>query len=379
MSELLEELKSRLQNGFWHVEKYVVDKTWGNIDTITSEFNGVFDAVANTENTSGLASLDRVKESVELVRSSTSDPLTVGEHILTSLQALQSLHGINGAYNSRKYPDASSLTSKGESYILRSPLSHRNNQIHNEFFIQTNIPEIVNNYSLTWVPELIGGTVNELGRTIYPSLQLPTTHVQTVHYISKLSKILLEWTGFSSAPLASAVSYWISGTVLKSLGMGGSIAARYLAAGGLKAIAPASSTLPFLTAWNTLIPFAPYAIAVAILITVLIKLKYEEDVTILSQFVVFFGSSMGRGMKCEIGGFPTDKDDFLEAVGELMEDYTVAFGLEGGLPVVGVDSNGNKLEQTELLTLFQTHAQLHNVVASSGIITKLQPTLIDLG
>ena len=414
----LQKLLGRIKETYWSAEKYVIDNTWGRVETVMNNFDNIFNNVYNTANDHKLVSVDRVKESIDLVRYNSSDPRYVSQYIMTALRSLEGLRGLNGAYNSTKYPDTSSLLTRANQYS--GDIDDRMEAMHKEMFGFSRLGEIVNNFAITSVPELVGKIVldenslpswEEIGEgvedTIWPTLDLPSSGLGSVDYISKISSVFLEWTGMQPAnavsiPLApvggegvmvveqtapvifKTVATWTAGTIMKSLDMGGSIAARYISASLLKELIPnliskgeVISSAGTAVAWNILKQYLPYVIAVSVLIAVLMKLKYDEDDdSELSQFVVFFGGR-GAGFRTSVGGFSDVEEEYIKQLQEILKNgYSAAFGIKNGLPTIGITREG-KMSQKELITSYNTRLALNKVNISS-FITVTEPYYYDV-
>lgn len=369
MGQYLEKLKSQIKDTYWYREKYKISHNLASIKTAKTMFNGVFDTILNQENPDDLISLTRVKNAIVEVKTG-ADGGQLGNIIFTSLLTAQSLLGINGAYNSRVNKKAGDLVAKANSYVSIRELKMVP-QIHHQFFDVFNLGEAATEFNITEVPELIGKVKNKAGDLIYKKLPVPTSHIGMVHFINKIARLMMGWANVVIPTLLEeAVSYWITSTATKALGISGSRAARYLAASRVKQLIPiAKGPLALVTAWSKLIPYVAIAVAISMLIVVIIKKKYKDELEQMTQYVIFFGSQ-GSGMKTVMGDFNTKKEElYIKEVQDLLSPYKIAFALDTGIPVMGITNEG-KLPKEALLESFNTYLELHKCETLSSIINK---------
>ena len=105
------------------------------------------------------------------------------------------------------------------------------------------------------------------------------------------------------------------------------------------------------------------------LIVIIIKKKYKDELEQMTQYVIFFGSQ-GSGMKTVMGDFNTKKEEeYIKEVQDLLSPYKIAFALDTGIPVMGITDKG-KLPKEELLETFNTYLDLHKCETLSSIINK---------
>lgn len=370
MGQYLEKLKSQIKDTYWYREKYKISHNLASIKTAKTMFNGVFDTILNQENPDDLISLTRVKNAIVEVKTG-ADGGQLGNIIFTSLLTAQSLRGINGAYNSRVNKKAGDLVAKANSYVSIRELKMVP-QIHHQFFDVFNLGEAATEFNITEVPELIGKVKNKAGDLIYKKLPVPTSHIGMVHFINKIARLMMGWANvvIPGTQLKEAVGYWITSTTTKALGLSGSRAARYLAASKMKELIPiAKGPLASVTAWSKLIPFIAIVVAISMLIVVIIKQKYKDELEQMTQYVIFFGGQ-GSGIKTVIGGFDTKKEEiYIKQVQELLSPYKIAFALDTGIPVMGINHTG-QIQKEVILELFNTYLGLHQCETLSSIINK---------
>ena len=370
MGQYLDNLKSRITGEYWYREKYFIKNNLASVTEAKSLFSGVFSAISNQDNPDDLISLTRVKEAIVEVHNGEGNEQSTNI-VFTSLLTAQSLLGINGAYNSRVNKTAQSLISKANSYISKRELKMVP-QIHHQFFDIFNLGEAATAFNITEVPELVGQIKNKAGDLVFKKLPVPTTHIGMVHYINKIARLMMGWANvvIPNAQLKEAVGYWITSTATKALGVSGSRAARYLAASRVKQLIPiAKGPLASVTAWSKLIPYVAIAVAISMLIVVIIKKKYKDELEQMTQYVIFFGSQ-GSGMKTVMGDFNTKKEElYIKEVQDLLSPYKIAFALDTGIPVMGITDEG-KLPKEVLLETFNTYLQLHKCETLSSMINK---------
>ena len=105
------------------------------------------------------------------------------------------------------------------------------------------------------------------------------------------------------------------------------------------------------------------------LIVVIIKQKYKDELEQMTQYVIFFGGQ-GSGIKTVIGGFDTKKEEiYIKQVQELLSPYKIAFALDTGIPVMGINHTG-QIQKEVILELFNTYLGLHKCETLSSIINK---------
>jgi|GEM_PF-4817988 hypothetical protein len=370
MGQYLDNLKSRITDEYWYREKYKIKNNLASVTEAKALFNGVFSAISNQENPDDLISLTRVKKAIVEVHNGEGNEQSTNI-IFTSLLTAQSLLGINGAYNSRVNKTHQSLISKANAYVSKRKL-RMVPQIHHQFFDVFNLGEAATAFNITEVPELIGQIKNNAGDLVFKKLPVPTTHIGMVHYITKIARLMMGWANvvIPNAQLKDAVGYWITSTVTKALGVSGSRAARYLAASRVKQLIPiAKGPLASVTAWSKLIPYVAIAVAISMLIVVIIKKKYKDELEQMTQYVIFFGSQ-ATGIKTVMGDFDTKKEEaYIKEVQDLLSPYKIAFALDTGIPVMGITDKG-KLPKDVLLDTFNTYLELHKCETLTSMINK---------
>ena len=375
MSDNLAQLQETHKNGYWHREKYVLGGNYENIDFIRNNFTTVLNNIAATPNPDKVVSLTRFKNAVDEVKESFDNPLKSFPHLLTSLNTVQSLRGINGSFNSRKYTTASALNVKGLNFRSVRELKW-NAQFYNQFNNHINISEAANVLGLVRVPDLVGQTmINNI--VVYPKMPLAGDHVGTIHFLKKVTTLVLEWAGV--ADIGSSLPYWIASSVSKTLGMSGSEAARYLAASQLRTIISLPVKMPPIApvmAWNYLAPYLPIACAVAILIVVMMKLRYKDKLQEFSKFVLYLSNNPNGGHKLKVEEFPQKEEEYIKEVQRYMSGYDVAIGIDDGIPVIGVTMDG-KLPKEVLQDTYDRLIDLHGLQVGR-YITKIRPNTIDL-
>lgn len=298
--------------------------------------------------------------------------------IFTGLQSLRGLHGINRAFNSKTYSDVGALSGKANSLSQQlvgrdKRIALRTKHIDNFFFKELKLGSIASNYNLSSVPDIVGTT----------ALPLPTNHLSTVSYIEQITTSLLEFFGFVSsvgADLLKPVALWSTGLTMKFLSLSGASITQYLgaatlrtlpalapAAGGQLALAPAAGS----TAWSALIPYAGWAVAIALLIGAVIAFKYreDEDVTLTGNVIILFGGSAHEYVAGEFGGTETEFEAFVRTL-LAGGGYDTAVALNGELPVFAI-SGGQKLDFTLVKSLFDAKLLENNLEYSNGYLTKL--------
>ena len=372
MSEYLAKLKETHNNGYWYKEKYTLTEDYESLDSIRNNFVNVLNNIELTPNPDELISLTRFKNAVSEVKESFDNPIKALPHLYTSLHTVQSLRGINGSYNSRRYTTASALLSKGTSFRSVRQLTW-NSQFYNQFFNTLNISQAANVLGLIRVPDLIGQTVKN-NVVVYPKLDLPTNHVGVIHFLKKITDLVLEWAGVPD--IGSSLPYWIASSVSKTLGMSGSKAARYLAASQLKATLPAlAGEAASVTAWNFLSPYLPVASAVAILLVVMMKLRYKDKLQEFSKTVIYFSNDPMGGFKVKFEEFPQEEEGYIREVQKFLPGYNVAIGVDNGVPVIAINRQG-KMPKEAIQGLFDHLVALHHLEVGK-FITKLRPAYID--
>lgn len=376
MSENLAQLQSTHKDGYWYREKYTLNGNYENIDFIRNNFTRVLNNIELTPNPEKVVSITRVKNAVSEVKESFDNPLKTFPHLLTSLNTVQSLRGINGSFNSRKYVTASALNVKGLNFRSMRELKW-NAQFYNQFNNNLNISEAANVLGLVRVPDIVGQTMQN-NIVVYPKLPLATNHVGVIHFLKKVTNLVLEWAGVPD--IGEALPYWIASSVSKTLGMSGSKAARFLAAGQLRAFLPGlPAKIPAIapvTAWSYLAPYLPIASAVAILIVVMMKLRYKDKLQEFSKKVLYLSNDPNGGHKLKIEEFPQNEEEYIKEVQRFMPGYYIAIGIDDGIPVIGVTMEG-KLPKDLLQSTYDRLINLHNL-SVGRYITKLRPNTIDL-
>lgn len=375
MSDNLSELQQTNKGGYWYREKYTLNGNYGSIDYIRDNFVRVLNNIELTPNPDEIISLTRFKDSVTEVKESFDNPIKAFPHLLTSLNTVQSLRGINGAFNSRKYTTASALFAKGNNFRSVRELKW-NLQFYNQFNNNINIPEAANVLGLIRVPDIVGQTTQN-NIVVYPKIPLATNHLGVINFIKKVTDLVLEWAGVPE--IGSCLPYWIASSVSKSLGMSGSKAARYLAASQLRTILPAladkAPAIAPVTAWNFLSPYLPIASAVAILIVVMMKLRYKDKLQEFSKMVIYFSNDPRGGFKVKWEEFPQKEKEYVEEVQKFLPGFNIAIGVDNGVPVIGVDRTG-KIEKEFLQQRFDEMVELHQIRVGK-YVTKLRPTYLD--
>ena len=375
MSDNLEKLQETHKNGYWYREKYTLSGNYESLDFIRDNFVKVLNNIAITPNPDEIVSLTRFKNAVGEVKDSFNNPLRTFPHLLTALNTVQSLRGINGSFNSRKYTTAGALNMEGLNFHSVRELIW-NSQFYNQFNNNLNISEAANVLGLVRVPDIVGQTVKN-NIVVYPKLPLPTSHVGIIHFLKKVTSLVLEWAGVPD--IGSSLPYWIASSVSKTLGMSGSKAARFLAASQLRTILPGlpAKVPPIapVTAWSYLAPYLPIASAVAILIVVMMKLRYKDKLQEFSKMVIYFSNDPMRGFKVKWEEFPQKEEPYIEEVQRFLPGFDIAIGVDNGIPVIGVDRTG-KIDKEFLQQRFDEMVEMHQVRVDKNV-TKLRPTYLD--
>ena len=375
MSDNLSQLQQTNKGGYWYREKYTLDGNYGSIDYIRDNFVRVLNNIEATPNPDEVISLTRFKDSVTEVKESFDNPIKVFPHLLTSLNTVQSLRGINGAFNSRKYTTASALFAKGNNFRSVRELKW-NLQFYNQFNNNINIAEAANVLGLIRVPDIVGQTTQN-NIVVYPKIPLATNHLGVINFIKKVTILVLEWAGVPD--IGSSLPYWITSSVSKTLGMSGSKAARYLAASQLRTILPGladkAPAIAPVTAWSYLSPYLPIASAIAILIVVMMKLRYKDKLQEFSKNVLYLSNDPMGGHKYKVEEFPQNEEEYIKEVQRYLPGYSIAIGIDDGIPVIGVTMEG-KLPKEKLQATYDKLIKLHNLRVGK-YITKLRPNYID--
>lgn len=372
---IINELKSGFNSAkkHWLKTKLYAEKAWDTADVVYDEAQVVYNNKQQLIETD--ESLANLKDALDAVNGLVES--NGNSFIFTGLQSLRGLNGINRAFNSKTYPDAASLISKANSLsqrlveegeIIGLRAKHAKH-IDDFFFKRMKLGKIASDFNLSQVPEIVG--VN--------ALSLPNNHFETVSYIEKITTSLLEFFGFVSSvgtDLLKPVALWSTGLTMKFLSLSGASITKYIGAAALKslpALAPAAGgTLAPIgaTAWSTLIPYAGWAVAIALLIGAVIALKYREDeeVTVGGNVIIMFGSGGHEYVAGEFG--EETESEFEKFVRSLMAGggYDTAFALDGEVPVFGI-SAWVKLDFTLVPPTFNAKLLEHNLQWGNGFLT----------
>lgn len=297
--------------------------------------------------------------------------LNLTDYLYCALYAGQSLYGINLAFNSKVYPEAGNLFSKGTTLIS----VRENKRIQKVYQVLHEDLEIgiVAKAMNSRHAEKFGTTSEEGG---FVSVPPPSNTQEAVSMIKDFTDFIIEATHNDTGD--SILSYWITSIVLKALQISGSKVARYLSAGELQSFVPdpKETASPPVVAWTLLIKIITTAIGLAGLIIRIIKKKKKKNrKKFTSDYVIIF--SKQKSFKVYIGNFTLKNyEAYKQEVQKLFGKKDVfAFGIEKDLPVVGITKNGDLPIETVPEIFLEKMSE--NKISIKNLVITAEPRYID--